>query len=269
MNSFFIQPTIDEKIRSSIAEQIRTMSQKSRLEAEVWQTSEIHKGLTAALSQSSPTIIAVGSRAWLDRIITATHILGQSDKPAFGHIPTIKTYHPTLAPFMIKRVIQQSLSSFAARKVSHMAVFQLNSALFTETCSIGLPDLSHSFLAKFALQLHQGTLNVSSQATRIEISMIEGIHDDLPLLRLGVRTERLSQTASTVKTSFLPENRTALKTNRYEDALHLPFEKGTISTREKLVCMSHPEIDTHGPLTLQTHPKKLKFITSKNQPYRY
>lgn len=269
MNSFFIQPTIADKTKGILADQLRQASQKTRVEAEVWHTSDIRQGLQTALAQTSPTIVAVGSRTWFDRIITATHSLKASDLPAFAFIPfDASRLHP-LSPFLIRRGVNVAIGSLAARKVSHLTIFQVNNSLFTETCSIGQAESRGTFQAKLSLLLNNGNLTASSQASRIDLSLLESIQEEAPLLRLGIRSELINQSARPSKVGLLPDKRTSLKTHRYEDALHIPIEKGSLISTERLICLSHPEVDVSGALNFQPYPKKLKFITSKNQPIRY
>ena len=269
MNSFFIQPTIDEKTRTILADQIHQATQKSRIESEVWQSEATHTNLVTALEYNSPTIIAVGSRAWLDRIITETQAI-RNELPVFGYIDFgTKRYNP-LTAFLINRKITQSIGALAARKVSLITPFHLNQSLFTESCSISSEQSDGTFLTKMSLQVNTGQMAVTTQASIIDVSIIESLQDEAPLLRLGVRTELPGQSTLPVRTGgLLPEKRTSLSTNRYEDALHIPILSGTIISGETLISTSHPGLRFTSPLNIKPSPQKLRIITSKNQPIRY
>ena len=270
MNSFFIQPTIDQKSQTLLSDQIRQSSQKFRIESELWQANDLRKNLHTALEATSPTIIAVGSRHWLDTIITTVQDIRPTEMPTFGSIPYQTSTYNFLTPFVLRRSITPAINALAARKLSHIPVFHVNQYLFTESCSLELKGQSETFLAKFSLQLHSGEITLSTQASRIDISLLEDLHDQTPLLRLSVKSEQLTKQASSLQDSdLLPANRTSLRTNRYEDAVHLPIRKAILTTAQPLTSSSHPEIAPTSPLTISPASFTLKFITSKNQPQRY
>ena len=270
MNSFFVQPAIEDKSKLLLSEQIRQLSQKLRIESEIWQTNDLHKNLSTALEATSPTIIAVGSRDWLDTIVTTTYNLHPDELPTFGHIPYQNASYNLLTPILLRRAITPAINALAARKLTRIPIFQANQCLFTESCSLEGKNASDTFRAKLSLQLNSGEISLSTTASRIDISLLQDLHDQTPLLRLNVKSEPLSKQASSLKNSdLLPSNRTTLRTNRYEDTIHLPMRKAILTTSLPLILPSHPKTTITAPLTISPANFMLKFITSKNQPQRY
>lgn len=270
MNSFFIQSTIPEKVRVILADQLRLSAKKVRIESEIWQSADTKNSLQTALGHTSPTIVAVGSRAWLDQIITLAHSLKLEELPVFGHIPFVPTRLHVFTPLLIRREVTSSINALAARKVSHMTALQIQDCLFTETCTVGIKDATHPFSSRFAIQLHNGALTLSTPASRIDFSLVEGFQEDTPLIRLGVRSTMIAPTNSKPQSSnLLPQKRNSLRTNKYEDALHVPIERGTVQAPQPLYCFSQPTAQFTDSLSFQPYPQKLRIITSKNQPIRY
>lgn len=270
MNSFFIQPTLDSRLRGELASFIRQAALDRRLESEVWQSADLRGPINETLASSSPTLIAVGDTTWLDTLLSAYLHNPSEHSPVFGHIdPGQISPLERLLPYLTRRRLGSSFADISGRKLTTLKLMQAGPLYFTDSVHLQLTGAKPTNRLDIEAILSDGQLKITAQAETVIATRLEapGAHE--PLIRLQLLHDT-SHATPTTATEFLPDLSHNPARNR-EEVLHLPARQVKLYTPDgSFTYSSHssPSLK-QAQLTICPAPEPIRFITAKNARLKY
>lgn len=279
MNSLVIEPGLPFDSQK-LTQLLQKLTLEARLEMGITQPSsktDLSRALEEIISKTPDTIIALGSFAWLDAIISESCRLSrntQKGTPIFAHISPPEKLALTwrIAPYM-ERGLKRSIQAIAARKISEQKAFVCaDSIWFTHTLRLKNEAPSEA-PSRFLVRTPQGSeLRIDAPVEHITIS----IHEDITSQEqhvITVRAER-SRSISTSriqgKDANLLEKQLKPKTvqKATEDVFHIQATELNIHTphhfTSKAFSKSLPE-----KFRIEPSRFSIRIITEKNDILKY
>lgn len=279
MNSIIIEPGLPFDTQKLI-QLIKKLSLEARLETDIIQPS--NKGLLThsiegIIGKSPDTIVALGSYAWLDSIISESCRLSHADPkttPIFAHVSPPERLALTwrIAPYM-ERSLKRSIQAIAARKITKQKAFVCANILwFTHTLHLK-SNIQTAAPNRFIVRTSRGSeFRINAPAEDVIVTVQEDItsHNQHTMT---IRAQKNNSIASSIyqskDTSLLEKplrSKSIQKTP--EEVFHIQASQVDIHTPHKFSSTTFPK---SLPEKFRIEPSKfmIKIITEKNDILKY
>lgn len=276
MNSLLIEPNLSVD-STKLNQALKRLTKTARLDINI-------RALTSAvdlptivseiLRMQPDTMIALGSYAWFDRIISeCCHVasLQNTEPPLFAHILPPKLFSVAWRmPAYMEQSLKRSISAIAARKIIQKNAFVCSQKIwFSHSLKLQAQQNNHT-PAKFLVQTPGGgRLKIEAPAEKIELNVQESLTDTenqiVSILASATASNRSPKTSRLGIEHPLKSN---INTYNTEDSFHIQAAQVEIQAPYAYTCPDYDKKLTT-KLTIKPATFAIRIITEKNDILKY